>query len=49
MDNLRKSPGHKKRRTPERKINILGSGVTSIRAFGITLLIIVITSRWWMR
>jgi hypothetical protein len=34
------SPGHKQRRTPERQRKIPGSGVTSIRAPGITLLIV---------
>jgi hypothetical protein len=41
MDNIRTtSPSRKKRRTLERQRKILGSGVTSIRALGITLLII---------
>jgi hypothetical protein len=40
IDNLRTtSPGHKKIRTPERQRKIPGSGATSIRAPGITLLI----------
>jgi hypothetical protein len=40
MDSIKKtSPSHKKRRTPERQRKIPGSGVTSIRALGITLLI----------
>jgi hypothetical protein len=47
-DDLRKT-SHKQRMTPERKIKILGSGVTSIRARGITLLIVAQRSRWWLR
>jgi hypothetical protein len=37
----------KKRRTPERQRKIPGSGVTSIRALGITLLTVTQSSRWW--
>jgi hypothetical protein len=50
MDHLRTtSPGRKKRRTPERQRKIPGSGVTSIRAPGITLLIATQRSHWWLR
>jgi hypothetical protein len=50
MDHLRTtSPGRKKIRTPKRERKIPGSGVTSIRAPGITLLIIAQSSRWWLR
>jgi hypothetical protein len=48
MDNIRTtSPSHKQRRTPERQRKILGSGATSIRALGITLLTTAQSSRWW--
>jgi hypothetical protein len=41
MDNIRTTnPSHKQRRTPERQRKISGSGATSIRALGITLLIV---------
>jgi hypothetical protein len=46
MDNIRKtSPRGKKIRTPERQRRIWGSGVTSIRALRITLLIVTQSSR----
>jgi hypothetical protein len=49
-DNLKEnSQGRKQRMTPERQRKIPGSGVTSIRAPGITLLIIAQSSCWWMR
>jgi hypothetical protein len=48
MDDQRKT-SNKQRTTPERKIKILGSGVTSIRAHGITLLIVAQRSHWWLR
>jgi hypothetical protein len=45
-DCLRKtSPGRKQRRTPKRQRKIPGSGATSIRAPGITLLIVTQRSR----
>jgi hypothetical protein len=48
MDSIRTtSPSHKQRRTLERQINTLGSGVTSIRALGITLLTAAQSSHWW--
>jgi hypothetical protein len=48
MDSIRTtSPIHKKRRTPERQRKIPGSGATSIRALGITLLTAAQRSRWW--
>jgi hypothetical protein len=48
MDSIRTtSPSRKQRRTPERQRNIPGSGVTSIRALGITLLTVAQSSRWW--
>jgi hypothetical protein len=37
----------KQRRTSERQRKISGSGATSIRALGITLLTVTQTSRWW--
>jgi hypothetical protein len=40
---------HKKTRAPERQRKISGSGATSIRSFGITLLISVQRIHWWMR
>ena len=43
------SPRHKKRRTMGRWRRILGSGVTSIRAPEITLLIVAQKHHWWMR
>jgi hypothetical protein len=50
MDSLKKTClGHKQRRTPERQRKILGSGVTSIRAPGITMLIATQSSFWWLR
>jgi hypothetical protein len=49
MDNLRTtSLGHKQRRTVERQRKIPGSGVTSIRSPGITL-ISTQSSLWWLR
>jgi hypothetical protein len=48
MENIRMtSPSLKQRRTPERQRNITGSGVTSIRALGITLLTTAQRSHWW--
>jgi hypothetical protein len=48
MDSIRTtSPSRKERRTSKRQRKILGSGVTSIRALGITLLTIAQSSRWW--
>jgi hypothetical protein len=41
------SPSHKKRRTLERQRKIPGSGATSIRTLGITLLIVAQSSHWW--
>jgi hypothetical protein len=41
------SPSRKQRRTLERQRKILGSGATSIRALGITLLTAAQSSRWW--
>jgi hypothetical protein len=50
MGNLRTtSPSHKKIRTMGRRRKIPGSGVTSIRAPGITLLITTQRSHWWLR
>jgi hypothetical protein len=50
MDSIRTtSPSHKKRRTPERQRKILGSGATSIRSLGITLLTAAQRSRWWLK
>jgi hypothetical protein len=50
MDNIRTtSPSHKQRRTPERQMKIPGSGVTSIRSLGITLLIVAQSSHWWTK
>jgi hypothetical protein len=48
MDSIRTtSPSRKQRRTPERQRKIPGSGVTSIRSLGITLLTAAQSSRWW--
>jgi hypothetical protein len=48
MDNIKiTSPSYKQRRTLERQRNILGSGATSIRALGITLLTVAQRSPWW--
>jgi hypothetical protein len=48
MDSIRTtSPSHKQRRTPERQRKIPGSGATSIRALGITLLTVAQSSHWW--
>jgi hypothetical protein len=48
MDSIRTtSPSHKQRRTPKRQRKIPGSGVTSIRALGITLLTAAQSSHWW--
>jgi hypothetical protein len=45
MDSIRTtSPSHKKKRTSERQRSILGSGATSIRSLGITLLIVAQSS-----
>jgi hypothetical protein len=50
MDSIKTtSTSHKKRRTPERQRKILGSGATSIRALGITLLTAAQRSRWWLK
>jgi hypothetical protein len=43
------SPNRKQRRTPKRQRKISGSGVTSIRALGITLLTSAQRSRWWSK
>jgi hypothetical protein len=49
-DHLRTTiPSHKKIMTPERQRKILGSGATSIRSPGITLLISSQRTHWWMR
>jgi hypothetical protein len=49
-DHLRTtSLGRKQRNTLERQRNIPGSGTTSIRAHGITLLISTQSSHWWLR
>ena len=49
MGNLRTtSLSHKQTRTMERWRKTLGSGATSIRASGITLLISAQSSHWWM-
>ena len=48
MDSFRTtSLSHKQRRTPKRQRNIPGSGATSIRALGITLLTAAQRSPWW--
>jgi hypothetical protein len=48
MDSIKTtSTRHKQRRTPERQIKISGSGATSIRDLGITLLTAAQSSRWW--
>jgi hypothetical protein len=50
IGNLRTtSPSCKQRRTMGRRRNISGSGATSIRALGITLLIVAQRSHWWLR
>jgi hypothetical protein len=50
MDSIRTtSPSRKQRRTPERQRKIPGSGATSIRALGITLLIAAQRSHWWLK
>jgi hypothetical protein len=50
MDSIRTtSPRCKQRRTSKRQRKILGSGVTSIRALGITLLTAAQSSRWWLK
>jgi hypothetical protein len=41
------SPSHKQIMTPEIQRKIPGSGVTSIRALGITLLTVAQNSHWW--
>jgi hypothetical protein len=43
------SLGFKQRRTLERQRKISGSGATSIRSPGITLLIVAQRSCWWLR
>ena len=43
------SPGRKQRKTPERQRKIPGSGATSIRVFGITLLTAAQRSHWWLK
>jgi hypothetical protein len=43
------STSHKQRRTLERQRKIPGSGATSIRALGITLLTSAQSSRWWSK
>jgi hypothetical protein len=48
MESIRTtSPSRKQRRTPKRQRRIRGSGATSIRALGITLLIVAQSSCWW--
>jgi hypothetical protein len=48
MDSIRTtSTSRKQRRTPERQRKIPGSGATSIRALGITLLTVAQSSHWW--
>jgi hypothetical protein len=48
MDSIRTtSPSRKQRRTLERQRKIPGSGATSIRALGITLLTAAQSSHWW--
>jgi hypothetical protein len=42
-------PRCKQSRTLERQRNILGSGATSIRALGITLLTATQSSHWWLK
>jgi hypothetical protein len=50
MDGIRTtSPSRKQRRTLERQRKISGSGATSIRALGITLLIVAQSSCWWSK
>jgi hypothetical protein len=50
MDNIKTtSTSCKQRRTPERQRKIPGSGATSIRALGITLLTVAKSSRWWLK
>jgi hypothetical protein len=50
MDSLKRTnPSCKQRRTLERQRKILGSGATSIRAPGITMLIYAQSIRWWLR
>jgi hypothetical protein len=57
MDSIKTtSPSYKQRRTLERQRrtlerqrNTLGSGATSIRALGITLLIVAQRSHWWLK
>jgi hypothetical protein len=50
MDSIRTtSPSHKQRRTLERQRKIPRSGATSIRALGITLLIVAQSRRWWLK
>jgi hypothetical protein len=48
MDSIKTtSPRHKQIRKLERQRNIPGSGATSIRSLGITLLIVAQRSCWW--
>jgi hypothetical protein len=50
IDNIRTTnPSHKQRRTLERQRKIPGSGATSIRALGITLLTVAQSSCWWLK
>jgi hypothetical protein len=50
MDSIRTtSPSRKQRRTLERQRKIPGSGATSIRALGITLLTVAQSSHWWLK
>jgi hypothetical protein len=50
MDSIRTtSPIRKQRRTPERQRKIPGSGATSIRVLGITLLTSTQSSHWWLK
>jgi hypothetical protein len=47
MDSIRTTIPSHKQRTPERQRKIPRSGVTFIRALGITLLTSAQSSRWW--
>jgi hypothetical protein len=50
MDSIRTTSAFRKqRRTPERQRKIPGSGATSIRGLGITLLIDAQSSHWWLK
>ena len=50
MDSIRTtSPRRKKIRTPERQRKIPGSGATSIRVLGITLMTVTQRNHWWSK